>query len=481
MSVYKFDASLRNKFFCLLNLPNKERVISFLRKFKNRKDIFIVGGAVRSLWTEEKIQDLDISVKEGASELAYFASKYLNFHFVPLSQEFGIYRIAKKNYTIDFTDFKGSDLNEDLRSRDFTFNAMAIPLNSLFENRLTLIDPFSGLEDLKKGHIRIIGEKNVLEDPLRILRGYRFFANGLGNFTEETQKIFIKHKNKLLLCAKERVLQELTYILLTSKTYETFKLMDEHGVLEVIFPEIKICKGVPQPTFHHLEVWEHMLESLKWAEKILQNPEKFLDPPLPSDLINEDFIISVKLASLFHDLGKGYTFEKKEDKITFYGHEKVSAERFRERAEILRFKKDLINKIAVLIKNHMRPVHLLNEKEAGRLTIRAKRKLIRDVPYLWELYIVAMADSLASKGPDKEPDYEERLKVFFKELIAFKDELKKEEKKIRLITGYDLINLGFKPGPIFKKILQEVEELVLEKKINSREEALKFVIEKYKP
>ncbi len=480
MSVFTLNADFLNKFSSLLDFPRKEKklLLSFLRKFKNRQDFYLVGGAVRDVFLSKKITDVDLTVRDDIVSLVSFAQRYLGYHFVPLAPDLGIYRLAKGKNTVDFTAFRGKTIEEDLKERDFTFNAIAIPVGSLFEKEVIVLDPFNGYEALQKGIIKIIGKKNILDDPLRILRGYRFFACGFGILESYTRKLFQEYKKLLNLCAKERVLQEITYILLSEKAYETFKLMDEDGVLEEIFPYIKECKGIPQPSFHHLDVWGHLLESLKWAEEILKKPEEFLDLPKTEIFKNEEFIISVKLAAFFHDLGKPFTFAIR-DRITFYGHEKVSAKLFKEMAENLRFKRDLINKIYILIKNHMRPFHLLNEKEAGRLTLRAKRNLIRDVPYLVELFIISMADSLASKGPDKEPDYEERLKKFFKELLELKEELERESKKKRIITGNDLIALGLKPGPIFKEILQEVELLVLEKKISTKEEALEFVKNKY--
>lgn len=474
----ELDEKFRSNFFALLKFPQKELIISFLRKFKNRKDFYLTGGSVRALFTLEDIVDLDLTLKEDVISLVFFAKKFLNYHFVPLAPELGIYRLAKNKNTIDFTSFRGETIEEDLKKRDFTFNAMAIPISSLFENKFLIFDPFLGYKDLKEKIIRIIAEENIIEDPLRILRGYRFFSYGFGEIESDTRKLFQIHKSKINRCAKERILQELLYILTSSKTFETFKLMDEDSILKELFPYIEKTKGIPQPSFHHLDVGDHLFESLKWAEEILKNPKTYLGIEMREKIKEKDFIISVKLASLFHDLGKAYTYEIK-DRITFYGHEKVSAELFKEMAEKLRFKRDLIDRIYILIKNHMRPFHLLNEKKKGRLTLRAKRNLLRDVPYLEDLFIVCMADSLASQGPDKEPDYEKRLIVFFNELFELKEQLEKESKKKRLITGNDLIELGFKPGPIFREILQDIELKVLEKKLNSKEEALKYIEEKY--
>ena len=466
-----------------LSKKAREKLFLLLRKFRFRRDFYLVGGGLRDLFFQRKITDLDFALKN-AEDFAFFAAERLNLKYVPLSRIFGIFRVAGKGFTLDFTELKGSSIEEDLKQRDFTINALAIPVKSLFEEPpFSFIDPLGAINDIQKRVIRAISEENIQEDPLRILRGYRFFAEGFGEIENLTRAMFSRNRKLLVLCSPERINYELLRILVSNRAYETFKMMDDDRVLEVIFPEIEACKGVPQPSFHHLDVWGHMMESLKWAEEILKRPKEFLSPVLDELPQDEDFVVSVKLASLFHDLGKGYTFEEREDggekRITFYGHERVSAELFREMGERWRFKGEVIDRVCLLVKAHMRPVHLLNEKEAGRLTLRAKRNLIRDVPCLEGLFVVAMADSLASKGPDKEPDYEERLKAFFGDLFELKKELEEKKKRPRLITGHDLINLGFKPGPLFKKILEDVEVESLAGKIRSRDEAIKFVLSKY--
>jgi poly(A) polymerase len=442
--------------------------------------MFIVGGAVRDSLIGRSFTDLDLVVERNPEVIAKKLAKDLGFAFVELSREFGIYRVANPWAVIDVSLQRGGSIEEDLRLRDFTINAMAIPVRSLFEDRSYFIDPFLGYVDLKEKRVRAIAEENIVDDPLRILRGYRLFAKGYGLIERKTREWFAKHAKSLILSAPERILYELELILLTDRTYEAFCLMDEDGVLEVIFPEVNPCRDVPQPEYHHLDVWGHMLESLKWAEAILKDPEAYLGRSLPKDLkVDKDFIISVKLASLFHDLGKGCTFKQTEERIVFYGHEKVSSDLVLKIAERLRFKRDLGERIALLAKSHMRPCQLLTEFEKGTLTIRAKRNLIKDVPYLWDLFIVALADSLASKGVDKEPDYEDRLRTFFHHLFSLKEELERVEKRERVLTGRDLIELGFKPGPIFSEILTAIELKVLEGEIKTKEDAVKFVLGNY--
>jgi len=476
----RIDKNFKQRFFLLFDSPKKGKIKDLLFDLAKAEDIFLVGGAVRDSLIGRAFNDLDLVVKRNSEGIAKEIARQLGFAFVELSREFGIFRVAHPSTIIDIGVQRGSSVEEDLKARDFSMNAMAIPIRSLMEDGAYLIDPFLGYLDLKEGRVRALFEENIVDDPLRTLRGYRLFAQGYGILEDETRKWFSKHAKSLIVCAPERILYELELILLCERAYETFCIMDEDGVLEVIFPEINACRDVPQPEFHHLDVWGHMLESLKWAEEILKNPEVYLGVRLPKSLkTDRDFVISVKLASLFHDLGKGYTFQQTEERIVFYGHEKVSSDLILKIAERLRFKRDLGERIALLVRSHMRPCHLLAEYEKGKLTARAKRNLIKDVPYLWDLFIVAMADSLASKGVDKEPNYEERLKDLFYDLFLFKEELERVEKKQRILTGKDLIELGFKPGPIFSRILTAVELKVLEGELISREEAISFVLHQF--
>jgi len=479
----KSSFNVSQRFWKLIRFPqeSKEKFKTFLRKFQFRSDLYLVGGCIRDVLLNREFLDVDLTAGEDVDRLCSYLGSFLGFTVVVLSSEFGTYRLAKGKNNIDFTLLRGETIEEDLGERDFTINALALRAKDLFKEDTVIIDPYGGLRDLSEGIIRAIRERNLVEDPLRILRGYRFFALGFGKLDELTRRYFKRHASLVYLCAKERIYQELLYVLSSKRAYESFVLMDEDGVLREIIPWIKDCEGVEQPSFHHLDVKEHLFEALNWAEKLLNKEVSLLKK---ADFLNEerfkdeDFRVKVKLAAFFHDIGKAYTFEIR-DRITFYGHEKVSVDVFNRFAEEYRFKTSLKEGIANLIRNHMRPFQLLNEKEKGRLTLRAKRNLIRDVDDLEGLFLVCMADSLASQGEDKEPDYEERLIEFFREIFEVKRQLENQTKVKRVITGHDLIALGLKPGPIFKEILQEIEILVLEGRIKSREQAIDFVKKKY--
>jgi len=456
---------------------------NFLQELARRGEVYVTGGAVRDILRGERVGDLDLTVVDlSPREVAEEAARRLSWALVPLHEEFGVFRVARGSFSLDISGLRPGAMNieDDLRLRDFSFNALAVPLSKALErspSEWPLLDPYQGLRDLKAGLIRAISRRNLIDDPLRILRAYRFYALGFGEIEAETRRWLSAERDRLLGVARERIIYELILILKSERTGETFLLMAEDEVLFVIFPELAEARGVPQPSFHHLDVLGHSLLALSRAEEVLRAPGKFFGDPEPFEelLSDPERRIAVKLAALFHDLGKPKTFAVR-DRITFYEHEKVGARIFLEMAERLRFKKDLAKRVAHLIRNHMWPFHLLAEKEKGRLTARAKRRLLRDVPEYPDLFVVAMADGLAARGPDKDPDEEEKLAEFFRELHEFyRETLRKVERK-RLVTGRDLIEIfGLAPGPIFRKLLEAVEEAQVEGRVKTREEALEYI------
>ncbi|MBX6421992.1 CCA tRNA nucleotidyltransferase [Thermosulfurimonas sp. F29] len=465
------------------------KIRDFLQELAGRGEVYVTGGAVRDILRGERVGDLDLTVVDlSPLEVAEEAARRLSWALVPLHEDFGVFRVAHGGFSLDISGLRPGavDIEEDLRLRDFTFNALAVPLPEALEktpSEWPLLDPCLGLRDLKSGLIRAISRRNLVDDPLRILRAYRFYALGFGEIEEETRRWLSAERERLLGVARERIAHELMLILKSKRAGETFSLMAEDEVFFVIFPELAEARGVPQPAFHHLDVLGHSLEALRRAEEVLEAPEKFFGTgePFREVLKDPERVVAVKLAALFHDAGKARTFAppgKRSDRITFYEHEKVGAEMFEAWATRLRWKRSLAKKVQTLIRHHMRPFFLLELYLEGRLTVRARRRLIRDCPDYPLLFLLALADALAARGPASEKDTPDKLVELFEDLHRFAREIVSRVERERLVTGHDLIEIfGLKPGPVFREILSALEEARMEGRVKDRAGALAWIRE----
>ncbi len=469
-----------------------EKIRDFLENLAVRGEVYLTGGAVRDILRGERVVDLDLTVVDlSPREVAKEAARRLSFALVPLHEEFGVFRVARGGFTIDISGLRpgARNLEEDLRLRDFTFNALAVPLSEALRSppyAWPILDPCGGLSDLAKGLIRAISRENLLDDPLRLLRAYRFLACGYGRIEEETRKFIRELSVEIRRVAPERVEYEFRLIFETLRAGETLQEMLAVGLFPELFPELYEGAGVPQPEYHHLDVLGHGLESLSAAERILSAPEDYpeFEEGLRKIVSDSEALYAVKLAALFHDAGKSRTFSpagERAERITFYEHEKESVRLFSAWAERWRVKKRVIKRASLLIRNHMRPFFLLEVREAGRLTPRAKRRILSDCPDLYGLFVVALADCLSARGPAAEPETCEKLRKLFSELKRFSREVMERVKVRRLVTGHDLIEIfGLKPGPHFRKLLSAVEEAQVEGRVRTRDEALVFLREMLK-
>ncbi len=464
-------------------LPNKLRLA--LLDLTTQVEVYLSGGSIRDLLLNRKTRDIDLVVPNQAHKWAKFVANRIEARLVVLHKEEGVVRVVSpEGVIIDFSEFRGGakDISQDLELRDFTINALAVPLKEALTTPVSswkIIDPTGGLKDLYHQIIRVIAKENLEADPLRLLRTYRFFAE-LGFTIDIRTRSYISELNtRLPNVAAERISTELQLIFETHRAGRAISLMDEDHLLKVIFPELEAARGVKQPSFHHLDVLGHSLLTLDMADQILKEPKAFFgegeDDPFHSIICDPEKSAIVRMAALFHDIGKPATFKIRE-RITFYEHDRVGAELFWSIGKRLRFSKKFTKKVALLIRHHMRPFYLLKEFCAGRLTKRAMRRLINACQDYVSLFLVAMADSLASAGPDKNKDLESYLADLFWEIHNFYQETLVPVSKTRLITGKDLIEIfGLEPGPIFRELLEKIEEARVEGKIKTRKEALHYL------
>ncbi len=461
------------------------RALQVLGKLAAARDIqvYLVGGTVRELALGRTAPDLDLAVSAHTLDLGRDLAATLAGTFVLLDEAERTARVVWQGEILDLAEFRAPTLEEDLRARDFTINALALELEAVLGERPpALIDPWGGLEDLARGLIRVVRPRNFQEDPLRLLRAYRFAATHGFRLTPETTAAIPPCLPEFSRVAGERVRQELFILLAAPRAAAILEDMDQTGLLDRVFPELADLKGVEQNGFHHLDVFRHSLQTAAYVEEVLAAPGNYfraLAAELPRYLRAASQAALLKLAALFHDVGKPKVRDRRTrpDRYTFYYHERVGVEIFTGMALRLRLSQAEIKTVTRLISLHMRPFLLLPAFREGGLTPRALGRLVRAArPDLPGLFILAMADSLAGQGPQKPADAETVLADLADAAYRFlKERIEPQERQPRLLTGHDLIKvLGLEPGPRFREILTAVEEAQWEGAIRSRQEALEL-------
>lgn len=448
----------------------------------------MAGGVVRDLILKKEMRDIDLTVSSRCLEFSEEFSKIVNGTYVLLDKETKASRVVIAHHNLDFTEFRGKDIREDLSRRDFSINAIAISFSDVMENRvLTLLDPFRGVRDIDCGLIRALSEKNITDDPLRMLRAYRLAATYNFRIDEDTEKYIRWNVGRLAEISEERITTELNRIFSVDRCYPWIERMAKTGLLAYIFPEMDDTRGVIQDGAHHLDVYGHSLLTLKYLEDVLNNPQEYFKTYLDSILVyvrSTKVKVLLKWAALFHDLGKPSVKQiNPQGKITFYHHERIGSDTFLRMAQRLKLSKADTHFIKKIIFLHMRPLHIMRPFIQSVLTPKGIRRFIRQADGdLIGIFTVAMADSLAGEGPLKPLDAEERLANLFDVVYGyFKQRYEPIKIHPRLVTGKDLIEeLHLAPGPVFGNLLREVEDAYMDGVVSTREEAIEWLRAKMK-
>lgn len=426
---------------------------SFIKELATRFDLYIVGGSLRDIFLKKTPKDFDLAGKNIENALKYLKNKG---KIVPLDEKEKEYRVVLRDYWIDISELRGKDIYEDLSKRDFTINSIAYDVKSK-----KLIDPYNGQEDIERKVIRTLSIENLKSDPLRVLRAFRFYATLGFSIEEDTLRCIKDTKEELSNTKGERIRQELLEILASSNVYKTFKLMCETLVMDIIFPEVSLLRKTSQRYYNNQNLLYHSLTALKNTEKMLKENNTYYEPVW-------------LLGAFLHDIGKPFTLTYDEEGNThFHGHDKYGAQIVEERLKKLRFSSKEVEEVKKIVAFHMYPHHLAS---VDVLTKKAVARFLRRAGKFADfLLLFALADAKAS------PPREGGMKGYVK-LKKLMDEIRRENKnKVeRIITGYDLIDMGFKPSPLFKTILEDVQDEYAIGNLKNKEEALKYIIKKYK-
>lgn len=450
-----------------MNLSD-DKVLELLKNYD--EDIYLVGGAVRDYLLGKTTCDKDILVNNAESFAKEFARKN-NATFITLDSENKIYRVVlrdKINY-LDITEPIEGSLEKDLRRRDFTINAIAINLKTK-----EITDINNGQEDIKNRVIRSISEDNLVDDPLRILRAFRFSATLGFEIEQGTLEQIKKHKDLILNPAKERVNYEI--LKLFQGEYTPQVLLMASDIIELLYPVFTDVKKVPKNTHHHLGLYEHSVETVNQIQQIYNTSSDEVKEHMNKvDFGGFSRLAHLKFAGFFHDIGKFSTWTIEGDRHRFIKHDDVGSKMAKEILKQNKFSKKQIEYITSMIKNHIYPSQVVSAENINdKIYMRYIRKMEDNVI---DNIILAQADRLSARGPaitdEIVNDNISRLNKLLEFYLMIKPKLKPIPK---LLTGQEIMEIKNIPqSPILGKIISALKEEQSEGNILTKAEAVEFV------
>ncbi|MCD6290226.1 MAG: HD domain-containing protein [Anaerolineae bacterium] len=467
---------------------------------ERRQDVWLVGGAVRDRLLQRETHDLDFLVRADAAELARQLADHFKgkFYWLDEARDYGRALLPEEGghrlLIVDVAPVRPSGLDDDLRARDFTVNAMAVRVRP--EGSGDLIDPLGGLEDLRRGILRLASEQALSADPIRLLRAPRL-ASELGlRIAAETARSIRRDAHLLRLASAERVRDELWRMIGRPGCASAVRLLHYLDLLAVALPEAAALVGIEQGPPHHWDVFEHTLQAMAAVDRLLS---LILSGGRPKDAVESlmwDFLsrhagslrahllVSVghgrrragwlRWLALTHDWGKARTRQVEPDgRIRFLRHDRVGAQLVRDRLNALRFSRGEVARLSRMVRHHMRPLSLT--RPGTQPSGRAVYRFFRDMEDAGvDLLLFALADSRATFGPDLSlEDWRAQVDQTVSLLTDWFDRPTESVRPVPLLDGRLLMErLGMAPGPELGRLLEAVREAQAVGEVRSREEAL---------
>lgn len=443
--------------------------------FSQIKGAYIIGGSIRDLLLDRIPTDYDIAVTENPKKIAEKIAKNISGRLVKMGKPGQmIIRVVSNDNIIDIKSLNGSFIEDDLKKRDFTINAMAYDLSSG-----EIIDCLGGLEDLAEKKIRMVSADVFKKDPIRLIRAYRIGACLNFQIESQTASVISAYANLIQNSAGERIRGEIFKLLSTSRSYLYLSQMDDAGLLTAIFPDFDRLKECRQNNHHIYDVFEHTMKAYSHLETILNDPVKILpDTSIQiRQYLDEEKTVLLKYAILLHDIGKPWskTIDNR-GKIHFYGHPRKSVDLAQKVSQKLKFSNREKRFVDVIIRNHLNPLFLFTAMQKKTLTRKGvTRFFIKCGENTPAVLLHTLADIMAKRDTPNQAN--KAFIGFVTDMLRnFFNDFNSKIKEPPLITGRDLIHeFGLIPSPLFKTILNLVQEEKLTGTIKSRSEALAWV------
>jgi len=471
-----------------ITLPVDEHtsaVMHRLADFLSKRNIqaYLVGGYVRDALLGRNTQDIDIAVSGDATAIAKDIAAHFDGKFVLLDDINKVARVVLPELYLDFSTIE-NDIDDDLKRRDFTINAMAVDLNRIAEQS-TVIDPCNGYSDIQQQIIRTTSGDVFTQDPVRLMRAIRLAAELNFNIDDKTQTLIKRDSALITSVAEERVYDELCATIATDRAYPALRLMDKLKLIAPLFPELEACKGVEQPKEHNWDVFNHSVETVDAIDRLFADihaRKNGLDEIPWTDELTNHFrqeissghkrMTILKIAALLHDIGKPATKGIQEDgRMRFLGHSQEGAQIAKSLMTRLRFSGKEIKTATRIIEQHMRPTQLSNNWEMP--THRAIYRYFRDTEEdAFDILLLSLADHLAARGPSLDAEHWSHHIQLIKYVMLKHSQEQDVVKPPKLINGNDLIKLEIEPGPAMGTILEKVRESQAAGEIGTKDEAI---------
>ncbi|HWR89747.1 MAG TPA: hypothetical protein VN260_05775 [Dissulfurispiraceae bacterium] len=419
-----------------------DRFRAFSAKEGFLDDVYLVGGAVRDLIAGTAIKDADLALRGSVKKPSERFAASAGASCVVLDEDFEVVRIALGGFFIDISPLRGGTILDDLAGRDLTINAMALPLKDWRAGMTgrsgdmigAFIDPFGGIRDIRHCIVRMVSERNLLDDPLRLLRVFRFSATLKFIIETGTLQSVRDHGRLIRHVPAERVAGELRHILAVPFSYKTMREMERSGFLRALFPEMDNLSG---------DVLTFSLRSYTYGEHVLCNlPLYFFEhAPFVAEYFREPHrLTGLKLALLLYRSGR--------------------TEEAALRLKLSVRERDYID---MLLKGH--PAVASHERLDGPSKVRLLRRAGDDI---CALLIFAIAQQLLCQCTDHP------LLTFAREMLClYHDHVIPRMKRLPVLTGDDLIRtFRLTPSPMFGEVLGAVEDAFIQGEIESGDEAL---------
>jgi poly(A) polymerase len=434
------------------------------------EDVWLVGGAVRDRLLGRETDDIDLAIAGSPKQPAKRIARAVRGAAFELSGAFGAWRVVAPEHAwhVDLVTLRDDDIHADLAQRDFTINAMAEPLSGG-----ELVDPHGGQEDLAKRVVRMVSARALEEDPLRSLRAIRIAVELDLTLDEATGRAASANAPGIERVAHERVFAELKRIVSAEHVARGLAMLDEHGLTDVVLPELSALKGIEQSHFHHADVHDHTLEVLEQVALLQDDPvaagldagvATLLAEPLSDELTRGQ---AMRWAALLHDAAKPQTRGfLPNGRVTFLDHDAQGAKLARDVLGRMRSSQKLRDYVAALITHHLAAGFLVHQRPLDRRTIWRYLRATR--PYSADITIFTVADRLATRGRNAEAAIAGHLEVA-RVLIA----AAREPVPPPLVRGDELVNeAGVPAGPRIGAILAQLEEDRYAGELSTREQAL---------